>query len=100
MTYYQFAKWEPRPLEEVLSARLPTALAEYDKGNKKPLQDMYIVTDKPYSDIGGWRFSLHGYLKKYWVMLKGYGIQQYYAINKTTIRKVWGNSVVKIVGVD
>lgn len=99
MTYYKFVSWEARPIEEVLTAKIPSALQEYDNGNKKPFQAMQIATTHPYYKLGGWCFFLAPYLKKYWVKTKYYGIQEYYAVNKTAIRKELKSHCLQIVEV-
>ena len=101
MRYYKFVKnWEPRPLEDVMKATIPQALKAYDEGNQQPWKDMNIVTTSPYVDIGGWRFLYSEYLKVFWVKTKYWGIQEYYALNKTAIRKAVGShNIIKIVEV-
>lgn len=97
MTYYKFVKWEPAPIENVLKSGIPAALAEYDNGNKKPFNDMQIATTDPNVNIGGWRFPLRPYLRRYWVKTKYYGILEYYAVNKTAIRKELKRDVLEII---
>lgn len=99
MKYYKFVSWEPWPLEKVLNGEIPRALSEYDNGNKKPFNNLMIATTDPVYKTGGWCFPLAGYLKKYWVKTKYYGILEYYAVNKTAIRKELKSSVIKIVEV-
>lgn len=99
MFYYKLVSWEPAPIEKVLTARIPAALVEYDNGNKNPWKALQIATTSPYCDIGGWRFYLEPYLKKYWVQTKYYGIQEYYALNKTAIRNELKSHCLKIVEV-
>lgn len=100
MTYYKFVKWEAAPIEKVLTGEIPEALAAYDKGDKKPLNDLQIATTEPYYKIGGWCFPLAPYLRKYWVKTKYYGILEYYAVNKTAIRKELKSDYIKAVEVD
>jgi hypothetical protein len=97
MIYYKFVKWDAIPIENVLKERLPAALAEYDNGNKKPFRDLEIATTDPYFRRGGWCFPIHQYLKRYWVKTKYYGILEYYAVNKTAIRKELKSQVIQIV---
>lgn len=97
MKYYKFVKWEARPLEEVLKADLPQALMQFDKGNKRPLKDMHIATQEPYFKLGGWAFPYREYLKRFWVKTKYYGILEYFALNKTDIRKDLKSAVLEIV---
>lgn len=97
MTYYKFVKWEAAPIENVLTDRIPAAMQEYDNGNKKPWNDLQIATTEPYYKRGGWCFPLYKYLRKFWVKTKYYGILEYYAINKTAIRKELKSHVVQIV---
>lgn len=99
MKYYKFVTWDIKPIEEFLSTKIPAALQEYDKGNKKPWQELQIVTQNPYYKIGGWCFPYGEYLKKYWVKTKYHGILEYYAINKTAIRKELKSHVIKIIEV-
>lgn len=99
MTYYKFVKWEPVPIENALQASIPAALVEYDNGNKKPFKELQIATTNPYYKIGGWCFPLHAYLRRFWVKTKYYGILEYYAINKTAIRKELKSQIIEIVEV-
>lgn len=99
MQYYKFVKWEPAAIENVLRSRIPAALSEYDSGNKKPFNDLAIATTDPYHRIGGWCFPLHQYLRRFWVKTKHYGILEYYAVNKTAIRKELKSNVIQIVEV-
>jgi hypothetical protein len=96
MKYYKFVKWDAIPIEKALESRIPAALQEYDKGNTKPWRDLQIATTEPHADIGGWRFPYSEYLKRYWVKTKYYGILEYYAINKTAIRKELKSMVLEI----
>lgn len=99
MYYYKFVQWDASPIEEVLTGRTPAALQAWDDGNKKPLRDLHLVLDAPIIKIGGWAFPLHKYLKRYWIYLRGYGINEFYALNKTDIRKRFGCNVTEIVEV-
>lgn len=99
MVYYKFVKWEPQPIEKVLTAAIPQALQEYENGNKKPFQDLQIATTDPFYKLGGWCFPLSPYLRRYWVKTKYYGILEYYAINKTAIRKELKSYYIKAVEV-
>lgn len=96
MKYYKFVNWEPAPLENVLTASIPQALAEYDAGNIKPWHDLQIATTDPVFRLGGWAFSYAEYLRRFWVKTKYYGILEYYAVNKTAIRKELKSSVIEI----
>ena len=101
MTYYRFVKWEPAPIENVLQGSIPTALQAYDAGNKKPFNALQIATTDPFYRCGGWCFPLVEYLKKYWVKTKYYGILEYYAVNKTAVRKdIGAHNVIKIVEIN
>ena len=100
MTYYKFVKWDAAPIENVLSGTIPRALQEYDNGNIKPFNDLEIATTEPYYKIGGWCFPLAPYLRKFWVKTKYYGILEYYAVNKTAIRKELKTHVIKIVEIE
>ena len=96
MIYYKFIKWEPVPIENVLQEKLPAALAEYDNGNKKPFNDLQIATTDPYFRRGGWCFPIHQYLKRYWVKTRYSGILEYFAVNKTAIRKELESQIIEI----
>ena len=96
MYYFKFVKWEAIPIENALNGKIPLALSEYDHGNKKPLKEMQIATTEPYYKIGGWCFPLREYLTRYWVKTKYYGILEYYAVNKTAIRKELKSNVIEI----
>lgn len=100
MNYFHFTNFDPAPIDQVLTAPLPAALAAYDAGDKQPLNDMQIATTDPFRRIGGWCFDLRPYLKKYWVKTKYYGILEYYAVNKTAIRKELKSYALKIVEIE
>lgn len=97
MYYYKFTKWDVEPIETVKQDKTIQAYEEYEKGNKKPLKKLAPVLDDPFIKIGGWCFVVRPILKKYWVKLRGYGINEYYALNKTDIRKRFGSYVIEIV---
>lgn len=97
MYYYKFAQWDAVPIEEVKTSSTIKAYEEYEKGNKKPLKDLHPVLDDPYIKIGGWCFCVRPLLRRFWVKLKGYGINEYYALNKTDIRKRFGSYVIEII---
>jgi hypothetical protein len=96
MTYWCFVNWKPANLADVLNSKIPLALEEYDNGNKKPFLDMKIATTDPFYKSGGWCFDLRPYLRRYWVKTKYYGIQEYYAINKTAIRNELKSNCLEI----
>ena len=97
MTYYKFVQWDAAPVEEMTQYPIYRALAEYDNGNIKPLRNLHLVLDNPHIDRGGWRFILTPYFKRYWVKLRGYGINEYYAMNKTDIRDRFKSYVIEII---
>ena len=100
MRYYKFVKWDAANLAEVLQNPIPKALEEYDNGNKKPFNDMQIATTTPEYKCGGWCFPLTDYLRRFWVKTKYCGIVEYFAPNKTAIRKAVGShNIIKIVEV-
>lgn len=100
MKYYCFVNWKPADLADVLKARIPAALAEFDAGNRKPLHDLEIATTKNYFDLGGWRFLYDGYINRYWVKTKYNGIVEYYAMNKSAIKKQLKSHALEIIKVD
>lgn len=97
MYYYKFVKWDTIPIEKAFEHKTIKTLIEYDNGNKEPFKQLEIATTEPYIKFMGWRFDLKPYLKKYWVKTKYYGILEYYAINKTAIRKALKSHCLKIV---
>lgn len=100
MKYWCFVNWEPADLNAVMACRIPAALNAYDNGNKKLLHDMQIATTDPFCKIGGWCFDLRPYLRRYWVKTKYYGIQEYYAANKTAVRSELKSQCLKIVEIE
>lgn len=97
MYYYKFVKWEPQPIENILTERVPAALAEYDQGNRQPFKALGIATTEPYYRRGGWCFPLAPYLRRFWVKTKYNGILEYWAVNKMAIRKELKSYVLEIV---
>lgn len=97
MYYYKFVKWDVAPVENVLKNSIPAALQAYDDGNKKPWNDLQIATTEPYYKCGGWCFPYSQYLRRFWVKTKYYGILEYYAVNKTAIRKELKSMVIEII---
>lgn len=99
MTHYKFVPWDAIPLEDAKNHLTIKAVEEYENGNKKPLRDRHLVLDNSCIKIGGWCFVLRPYLKRYWVKLRGYGISEFYALNKTDIRRRFNSAVIEIVEV-
>lgn len=99
MKYWRFVNWEPADINAVMASGIPAALAAHDNGNKKLLHDMQIATTDPFYKSGGWCFDLRPYLKRYWVKTKYFGIQEYYAVNKTAIRNELKSYCLEIVEV-
>lgn len=97
MSYYKFVRWDAAPLEEVKQSATIKAYEEYENGNAKPLKEFHPVLDDPNIKIGGWCFNVRPLLKRYWVKLKQYGINEYFALNKTDIQKKFGSYVIEIV---
>ena len=106
MTYWKFVSWDAVPIEQVKSALWPSAMAEYDKGNKKQLIELYrtranyeLIENGVYR-LGGWEFSMREYCRKYWVKVQYAGIHEVYAPDRTTIRNWFGkHRVLSIVEV-
>lgn len=95
MVYWVFSL-SHRPIEQVLTGKIPMALAEADRGNITPLKELYGSYDsfrflEGGYKLGGWYFDLRPYCKKYWIKLRDGGIFEGYAPNKTCIRKVYGD---------
>lgn len=106
MKYFHFTTWEPENIDQVLTGKLPQAMAEYDNGNRKPFIEYMRTCNNPqllqngFYRLGGWEFSIKEYCKTYWVKIKWSGIIQVYAPDRTTIRNVYGkHNIMKIVGV-
>ena len=97
MYYYKFVPWDAVPLEEAQQHKTIAAFYEYENGNKKPLQELHPVLDDPQIKAGGWCFVVRPYLRRFWVKLKYYGICEYYALNKTDIRRRFNSSIIEIV---
>lgn len=97
MRYYKFVSWDVPAVENCFSARIPAALIEWDKGNKKPLKDLHIATTNPVYKVSGWAFPYSEYLRRFWVKTKYYGIIEMWALNKTDIRKELKNNAIEIV---
>lgn len=72
---------------------------DYDAGDKQPLKDLHICTQEAVCRIGGWEMPYRSYLRRFWVKTKYYGIQQYFALNKTDIRKALKSDALEIVEV-
>ena len=99
MYYFKFVTWEPAPIEQVLTGRIPAALQEYDRGNKKPLKALQLASASRFYKLGGWCFDLGPYLRRFWVQTRYCGIVEYYAVNKTAIRNELKSACIKIVEV-
>lgn len=97
MFYYKFTMWDPIPLEEAKQHKTVKAFEEYENGDKKALKEIHPVLDEPFIKYGGWCFVLRPFLRRYWVKLRGYGINEYYALNKTDIRNRFGSAVLEII---
>lgn len=99
MFYYKFVRWDAVPIEEAKQSKTVKAYEEYENGNKKALKELHPVLDDPCIKIGGWCFVVRPLLRRYWVKLRGYGISEYYALNKTDIRRRFGSYVIEIIEV-
>lgn len=97
MYYYKFVPWDVAPVEDAKQSKTIKAFEEYENGNKKTLKDLHPVFSEPYIKIGGWCFVVRPLLRRYWVKLRHYGICEYFALNKTDIRKKFGSYVIEII---
>lgn len=97
MNYYKFVNWDAIPIKKAMEHKTIKTLIEYDNGNEKPFKSLNIATTDPTIKVGGWCFDLKPYLKRYWVKTKYYGILEYYAINKTVIRKELKSYCLEII---
>ena len=84
---------------EVMQSGIPAALCALDNGDPTAWKEISFASQRPYVDIGGWRFDLRPYLREFWVKTKYHGILTFYAINKTAIRAVLKSECIKIVEV-
>ena len=100
--YYKFVNWDVAPFETVKNWQIAQMLDEAEAGDKSRLFEAYkgkALRDKQIR-IGGWSFNVGQYLNRYWVNVKHYGIRQYYAVNKTSIREAIGShNILEIVQV-
>lgn len=99
MRFYKFVSHEPVDIEKVMQSRIPAALCALDAGNPAPWKEISFASERPFVDIGGWRFDLRPYLREFWVKTKYSGILTFYAINKTAIRAALKSKCIKIVEV-
>lgn len=99
MYYYKFVRWDAAPLEEVKQNSVIKAFEEYENGNKSALKKLHLVMNDPSIKIGGWCFAVRPFLRRFWVKLKQYGICEYFALNKTDIRKKFGSYVIEVIEV-
>jgi hypothetical protein len=107
MTYYQFVKWEPIPLESALKSRVAVAIAAYENGDKNAIKAYYKeyatldTLKNPVVKVGGWAFSLREVCRVFWVKTRYYGIMELYAPNKSAIYSILGRyHVLRIEEVD
>ena len=107
MTYWQFVKWEPIPIESALKFPVAVAIAAYEDGNKSAIKEYYkqhatIETlQNSIVKVGGWAFSLREFCRVFWVKTRYHGIMELYAPNKSTIYSVLGrHHVLQIVEVE
>lgn len=100
MKYYKFVKHDDDiPNFEELHNNLIDALKAADNGNREPLKSLHIATETPILRLSGWAVPYSEYLRRYWVKTKYYGIREYYALNKTDIRKELKSWALEIVEV-
>lgn len=99
MYYYKFVPWDAVPIEEARQNKTIEAFEEYENGNTKPLKDLHPVLNDPCIKCGGWCFNVRPFLRRYWVKLRQYGICEYFALNKTDIRRRFNSYVLEIVEV-
>lgn len=98
MKYYKFVTHDVPNFEE-LRHNLIDALKAADNGNREPLKNLHIATETPLLRFQGWAVPYSEYLKRFGVKTKYYGIREYYALNKTDIRKELKGGALKIVEV-
>ena len=104
---YRFVQHEIPPLEALRDTRIYKVYQKCEDGEKLTRDERDWLFEQFYgSSYGKDRVALHGWMfdwsdkvKRYWVQLKYYGILQYYAIDKTSIRNYFGHQVIKIIEV-
>ena len=97
MKAYKFTQTE-KELKELEGSRIYNAMLEAERGNLKPLKEMYIRFSfgseyliKGYYKLQGWLFDVESYCKTYLVKLRGSdSYREYKAPNKTCLYNVLG----------
>ncbi|MFA6661432.1 MAG: hypothetical protein WCS56_00195 [Bacilli bacterium] len=99
MKFRVFVTWEPIPLENLKQARVYKALEAADKGDFSMLKDYTSSTG--FNKVGGYEFDMREHMNRYVVKEKYCGWHEYYAVNKTEIRKFLGShNVLEIQELD
>lgn len=97
MRYYKFVKWDVNPVESQYNNKVVAAMIAHDNGDKNAIKKIYheyaISMENLNTGLykrGGWAFILRDYCRRYWVKTRYYGIQEYFAPNKTCIYNIIG----------
>lgn len=95
----------PCDYDKVMDSKIGHAVLEAEKGNLKPLKEMYIsfafnddlLIQGSYKLLG-WFFDLAPYCKKYLVNIKHIGWKEYKTPNKTCLYNIIGrHNVLEII---
>lgn len=96
MRVRKFVSYDVPALEVVKTAPVPLALEKAENGNTAPFKALYKSIfsieqlETPLYRLHGWEFHFDDLCRRYWVKLRYYGIQEFYAPNKSCIYAVLG----------
>lgn len=99
MNVFKFVNWDVHPLEDLKDTKIYKALESAEKGDLKPLKDMYYSPCafgieyllKGYYRLQGWQFDVSEYCKEYLVREKyNTTFSKYLAPNKTCLYNALG----------
>lgn len=101
---YKFVNWDVPELENLKSATAYILRGKINNGVKLTREEKDWITEKvntnSYSKKGipvsGWMFPFGDILKRYWVKSHS-SISEHYAVDKTSLRKMYGFSKAEIV---
>ena len=100
---YKFVSWETPSLDalkDTFPYRMKEKLLRGEKLTKEERYNLFVALynqDRYGIKLMGWYFSFYEYLRRIWVKQKYYGIQEYYAIDKTSVRTHLGHDVIEMI---
>lgn len=106
MSVYRFVKHEQMPFEKLANDCkwiLHEKLIAEDTLTREEKNELVFSDYAPTYKRGGWAIDFREFLNEYWVETKWYGINKWYAWDKTAIRERLrdnGDPVIKIVEVE